>query len=262
MSNGPPLAPKANIILFEANSSSDDLYTAVQTAAAYPGVSVVSMSWGGDEFYGENSYDSYFSTPRGHTPVTFLASTGDTVRRAGSRPFAQRGCRRRHHFDINPSTYAWVSETGWSGSGGGQSDYEAEPSYQLGVQTSEHAANSRIAFDADPASGVAVYDSYDFGSSTPWTQIGGTSVSSPCCAGLMAIVDQLRASQGLGSLDRAITDPSNALLNRRGRFPRRYQRQQRRSLGRARLRHGHRAGHPVGQQARARSRAVSRRHRH
>ena len=41
------IAPKANIILFEANSDSDsDLMAAVKTAAAYAGVSVVSMSWG------------------------------------------------------------------------------------------------------------------------------------------------------------------------------------------------------------------------
>src|SRR5579875_146731 len=48
------IAPGANIILFEANSPNpSDLFTAIATAAAYPGVSVVSMSFGTPEFNGE-----------------------------------------------------------------------------------------------------------------------------------------------------------------------------------------------------------------
>ena len=34
------------------------------------------MSWGGGEFAGESTYDSYFTTPAGHTGVTFVASIG------------------------------------------------------------------------------------------------------------------------------------------------------------------------------------------
>ena len=49
--------------------------------------------------------------------------------------------------------------------------------------------------------GVAVYDSYDFGQSTPWETVGGTSLAAPCWAGLIGIADQLRASQNLPSLD-------------------------------------------------------------
>src|SRR6202041_323481 len=78
------IAPQANIILFEASSASYfDLLSAVQTAAATPGVSAVSMSWGGGEFSGETSYDSTFLTPSGHQGVTFLASTGDDGTPAG-----------------------------------------------------------------------------------------------------------------------------------------------------------------------------------
>ena len=44
------IAPKANILLVEANSASlSDLLTAVRYAAGYQGVSVVSMSWGSNE---------------------------------------------------------------------------------------------------------------------------------------------------------------------------------------------------------------------
>ena len=60
------IAPKANIILFETNNDTT-LFTGVATARNTPGVTVVSMSWGGSEFNGESAYDSqYFTTPAGH----------------------------------------------------------------------------------------------------------------------------------------------------------------------------------------------------
>ena len=79
------IAPNANIVLFEANSSGSDLYTAVNTARQYtnaqtPNVSVVSMSWGGSEnYFVELLYDGYFKTySSSHCGVTFVTSTGDS----------------------------------------------------------------------------------------------------------------------------------------------------------------------------------------
>ena len=92
-------------------------------------------------------------------------------------------------LSLSGDTY--VAESGWFG-GGGQSQYETEPGYQSAVQQSGMRQVPDVAFDADPYSGVAVYDSYSFGSTTPWIQVGGTSVSAPCWAGLVAIADQLR----------------------------------------------------------------------
>ena len=72
------IAPEASILLVEANSASNsDLFTAVNTARNAPGVSVVSMSWSGDEDYTDPTYNSYFTTPAGHNGVTFLAAAGD-----------------------------------------------------------------------------------------------------------------------------------------------------------------------------------------
>ena len=48
------IAPKANILLVEADTTAN-LFTAVQTAAGYTGVSAVSMSWSGDEFTGDDA---------------------------------------------------------------------------------------------------------------------------------------------------------------------------------------------------------------
>src|SRR5207302_1023727 len=74
------MAPKANILLVEATTNSlGNLLAAVQTAAKQPGVVVVSMSWGSPEFSSEKFLDNtYFVTPSGHTPVSFVASSGDT----------------------------------------------------------------------------------------------------------------------------------------------------------------------------------------
>ena len=73
------IAPGANILLVEANSANgSDLLAGENFARNQPGVSVVSMSWAGSEFAGESTYDSYFTTPAGHTGVTFVAASGDT----------------------------------------------------------------------------------------------------------------------------------------------------------------------------------------
>ena len=78
------MAPAAHIVVVEANSTSlGDLVNAVDTAKTIPGVSVVSMSWGTSEFAGETVLDSTFTTPAGHTPITFVAASGDSGARPG-----------------------------------------------------------------------------------------------------------------------------------------------------------------------------------
>jgi subtilase family serine protease len=200
------IAPGAKILLVEAKSSSfSDLLTGVNYARSQAGVSVVSMSWGATEFLGETSYDSYFTTPSGHAGVTFVASSGDTggvvdYPSASPNVLAVGGTT----LSIG-STNTYVSESGWSGSGGGPSPYESQPAYQKGVvtQSTTQRAAPDVAFDADPNSGVAVYDSYNNGTSYPWSLVGGTSFSAPAWAGILAIADQGRALQGAATLDGA-----------------------------------------------------------
>ena len=72
------IAPKASLVLVECNSTSNaDLFTGAKTAAGLPGVVVVSMSFDEPEFAGEKADDSDFTTPAGHTGVTFVDSSGD-----------------------------------------------------------------------------------------------------------------------------------------------------------------------------------------
>ncbi|WP_010587039.1 fibronectin type III domain-containing protein [Schlesneria paludicola] len=200
------LAPAAKIVLVEANSASyADLLAAVHTAAGMPGVSVVSMSWGGGEFSSEASYDSVFTTPAGHQGVTFVASTGDNGAPGGFPAYSRNVIAVGGTTLTLGSSAAYISESGWSGSGGGVSQYESQPTYQNGIvtQTTTKRSAPDVSFDADPNTGVAVYSSFSNGSSSPWAQVGGTSFSAPSWGAIVAIVDQARSQSGLSSLDGA-----------------------------------------------------------
>ena len=98
-----------------------------------------------------------------------------------------------------------MSESGWSGSGGGISAYESQPSYQKGVVTQSTAFRTSpdVAYDADPHTGVSIYDTYGISTTAPWIQVGGTSVRAPQWSALVAIADQGRMLAGSGSLDGA-----------------------------------------------------------
>lgn len=200
------LAPGASIVLVEANSASDaDLFAAVTTAANLPGVSVVSMSFGGGEFSSEASYDSVFTTPSGHQGVTFLASTGDNGAPGGFPAYSSNVVAVGGTTLNANSSGTYISESAWSGSGGGISPYETQPSYQHGVvtQTTTNRAIPDVSFDADPNSGVMVCNSFTYGSSNPWITLGGTSFSAPAWGGIMALIDQGRVQNNLGTLDGA-----------------------------------------------------------
>jgi subtilase family serine protease len=189
------IAPKANILLVEANSNfNSDLYTGVNTAKAWAGVSVVSMSFGASEFSGENSYDSTFVTPSGHQGVTFIAATGDNGAPGSYPAFSPNVLAVGGTRLSASSTGAYLGESGWSGSGGGFSVYEAEPSYQSTVQVSGIRTIPDVASDADPSTGVYMYDSY--ASPGGWFIAGGTSLAAPTLAGLVAIANQGRVHAG------------------------------------------------------------------
>ncbi len=205
------IAPAANLLLVEANSSSfGDLLAAVDYARGYTGqfggsaVSVVSMSWGGGEFSGVTALDSHFTTPAGHQGVTFVASSGDYgawygVNWPASSPNVVAVGGTTLNVATPDGTYG--SETGWSGSGGGYSNYEPEPSYQRTVQSSGVRTTPDIAYDANPNSGYYVYVSTS--SPSGWYQFGGTSAGAPQVAGLVTLANQARAqaSPPRGTLD-------------------------------------------------------------
>ena len=210
------MAPDASIDLVEARtftnlSGPGGIMQAAKTAASLPGVSVVSMSFGANlEFFGDGAFeqhlDKLFLAPAvaANPGVTFLASTGDSSNKYGPdypsvSPLVV-GVGGTSLY-VNPTTYgassySWGGETAWSGGGGGVSNTYTEPTWQESVQSTGFRTVPDISSDANPNTGLAVYDPYDFGAATPWDPIGGTSLSSPTWAGLIAIADQGRVLLG------------------------------------------------------------------
>jgi subtilase family serine protease len=188
------IAPAANILLVEANSSSlSDLLTSVQYATTVANVATVSMSWGSGEFNGESSYDSYFTTPAGHQGITFISASGDE----GSDYGPEWPASSYDVLSVGGTSLSLTSgETTWNGSTGGVSQYELEPGYQSAVQTTGHRESPDVAYDANPNTGVAVYDSVPYENSSGWFEVGGTSVGAPSWAALVATADSERGSRG------------------------------------------------------------------
>jgi subtilase family serine protease len=198
------IAPGANILLVEANSDNfPDLLLAVNHAKVQPAVSVISMSWGGDEFIGETTWDSAFVARRGHIGQTFVAAAGDD----GSPPewpavspwvLSVGGTTLNVNIDNS-----YGGETGWSGTSGGISSIEWEPAFQYHVQSTGWRSGPDVAYNGDPETGMAVYDSVPLDGQSGWAAIGGTSAGTPQWAALIAIANQGRALKGLGTLSNA-----------------------------------------------------------
>ena len=178
------IAPNANILLVEATSSSlTSLLSAVQYATSQPGVVAVSMSWGGSEFSTETAYDSYFTTQG----ITFFASAGDNG--AGVMwPASSPNVIGVGGTTLNMAGNTVTSETAWSGSGGGVSAYEKVPAYQstYGLTYTARAVPD-VSYDADPNTGVYVYDSLPYNGASGWWDVGGTSAGSPQWAAIQAL---------------------------------------------------------------------------
>ena len=200
------IAPGATIDVVEAASASlTDLLNAVNVARNLSGVSVVSMSWGSNEFRGETSYDRVFTTPAGHTGITFLAATGDQGAYAGADwPASSPNVVAVGGTTLQlTSSGAYASETTWSGSGGGYSQFESEPGYQKSLQGTGVRTTPDVSLNADPNTGYAVYTTTPSTGKGSWQEVGGTSASTQVWAGIIAIVDQGRVLAGGTTLNGA-----------------------------------------------------------
>jgi subtilase family serine protease len=183
------MAPNAVLYLVEAASNSyADLLTAVSVASNIvmsAGGGEVSMSWSSAEFPTETSFDAYFTTPS----VVYFASAGDSA--GPSYPSASPNVVSvgGTTLSMNPSTGAFERETAWERTGGGPSQYEPIPSYQLSLsESSNFRVTPDVALDADPVTGVWVVNSNlvnGVGGPGAWWIVGGTSVSAPTLAGIV-----------------------------------------------------------------------------
>jgi subtilase family serine protease len=206
------MAPNAKIVLMEAASNSfSNLFAAVDAATNYiknnGGVGEVSMSWGGSEFSGETSDDFHFT----QTGVVYFAASGDTGG-ATIYPSASPNVVAAGGTTINRSGGTFASETGWSGSGGGPSAFEPRPGYQANVAAivGSQRGIPDFSFDADPNSGVSVYDSTSCQGNSGWLVFGGTSVASPSLAGIVNLAGHVTGTSTSQTVLSTIYDLGNA----------------------------------------------------
>ena len=189
------ICPNCGIDLVEANSNSwANLSTAANTAAALPGVVAVSNSYGGSEFSGETAYDSDYD----HPGVAVTVAAGDNGWGV-EYPAASQYVTAVGGTALLPDALAargWT-ETVWGdgtegahgdGTGSGCSAYEPMASWQEGVSDPQctNRTVADVAANADPATGVVIYDTYNgFGGfQSGW---GGTSEASPIIAAVYAL---------------------------------------------------------------------------
>jgi hypothetical protein len=219
------LAPGANILLVEENNTQpSDLQAAIAAAVTTPSVSVVSMSFTLDpettNSISTTELDDYFLTPTGHQPIVFVAASGDNgayYDAAHTIPGPSYPAASNNVLAVGGTSLSlnadgsWNSESGWSGSGNGINSRESLPSYQNGIVPAGDSGRvvPDVAFDANPTTGVSIYDAYDAKNGNPaWVINAGTSFATPAWAALIAIVDQGRAQLGEASFGSNSDDPS------------------------------------------------------
>jgi hypothetical protein len=174
--------PTCNILLVEGNSASLGDLTAAENEAVALGAKYISNSYGATEDPSELAFDSAYS----HPGVAITASTGDTgnvIIWPSSNPSVTAVGGTTLTTDTSVPR-GWA-EKAWSSGGSGCSAIEPRPDYQNGVTTDcAMRATADIAADADPASGLATYDTLGQGG---WLQVGGTSLASPLMAAMYAL---------------------------------------------------------------------------
>ncbi|MEU6324627.1 carboxypeptidase regulatory-like domain-containing protein [Streptomyces sp. NPDC047009] len=214
------VAPKANIILVEANNAiTPDLGASVNEAVAL-GAGYVSNSYGSGYSStpgsGESAADLQASKEYyDHPGVAVVASSGDEeygVSFPASSPYVTSVGGTSLVKD--PSTARGWSETAWNsrgsdgrnyGPGSGCSTIEPKPAFQKDTGCTNRTV-ADVSAVADPATGVAMYDTYG---ETGWLQAGGTSASSPIIASTYADAGPVAKSTYPNSYPYAHTDTLN-----------------------------------------------------
>jgi Ricin-type beta-trefoil lectin domain/Subtilase family len=186
------ICPRCHILLVEANNASIRNLGDAEVRAVKLGARFVSNSWSGFEFFGQDSTNRLFNHP-GDAIVFASGDSGYGTMYPTDTQFvtAVGGT----HLVQSTTTRGWT-ETVWGsrtnpfvGTGSGCSLVEAKPSWQTGDDAQPTGCLNRtendVAADADPATGVAVYDTYKTGGT--FFRVGGTSVATPIITSVYAL---------------------------------------------------------------------------
>ncbi|OIJ67641.1 S53 family peptidase [Streptomyces mangrovisoli] len=179
------VCPNCNIILVEATSATDANLGTAENEAVALGAKFVSNSWGGSESSSQTSEDtSYFK----HPGVAITVSSGDEDYGAEYPATSQYVTAVGGTALSTSSNSRGWTESVWKtssseGTGSGCSAYDSKPTWQTDTGCTKRM-ESDVSAVADPATGVAVYDTYG---GSGWAVYGGTSASAPIIAGVYAL---------------------------------------------------------------------------
>jgi subtilase family serine protease len=180
------ICPSCRILLVQATSNAiDDLSASVDTAARL-GANSISNSYGSPEFAAQKQFEEHYHHP-GQPVVVSAGDNGYGV----SFPASSAYVTSVGGTSLTRDGSGWT-ESVWSGTGSGCSAYVAKPSWQTDAHCPMRMLND-VAAVADPATGVAVYDTY---SQPGWITLGGTSVSAPIIAAMYALTDTSGTDDG------------------------------------------------------------------
>lgn len=176
--------PACKILVVEADDNDAvSLATAVNTAVRLK-AAVVSNSYGGPEYTGVRGLAARYYR---HPGVPIVASSGDDGFQPAAFPASAStvisvggtSLTRTPH-----NTRGW-SESAWESGGSGCSAWFTKPTYQSRRLTHcPMRTSTDLSAVGDPYSNFVVYDT--FGTPSDWLLVGGTSLSAPLVAGMIA----------------------------------------------------------------------------
>ncbi len=170
------LCPACKLLLVEASSNALADLGAANDSAVAAGARFVVNGWSAVESVGQDIYDGYFNHP-GVAIVAAAGNNGYGRTFPGDLPYVTSvGGTTLARSSVN--TRGWT-ETAWADTNSGCSALEIKPSWQRSdtspVTGCPNRTQNDVSADADPASGVTVYDSYR--QSSKWTKQGGTALA-------------------------------------------------------------------------------------
>jgi subtilase family serine protease len=177
------VCPHCHLLLVEASSASMAHLGAAENTAVKLGADGVSNSFGGSDA-SDSSYGRYFH----HKGVAITASAGDNGYGA-SYPASSKWVTAVGGTSLKQSSRSsrGYTETAWKDSGSGCSTKNSTSWQKESLTGCAGRAEADVAAVADPATGVAVYDSDSFEGAKGWLTFGGTSASSPIIAAVYAL---------------------------------------------------------------------------
>jgi subtilase family serine protease len=173
------VCPNCKLMLVQSKDAKDGNLASAVSAAVAAGATVVSNSYAVAEVSSENN------AMWAHPGVPIVAAAGDQGYGVANWPAASTNVIAVGATTLvrNSSTPRGWSETAWSGTSSGCSAIAVKPAWQTDTGCTKRTV-ADVAAVGDPATPVAVYDSYQ---ENGWIEMGGTSVATPIVAGVYAL---------------------------------------------------------------------------